>query len=36
VSLDDFEVGDRVTVYVSENIKGMREFVASEIRAVEY
>jgi hypothetical protein len=36
VSLDDFEVGDRVTVYASENIKGMREFVASEIRAVEY
>ena len=35
-SLSDFKLGDRVTVYASEDIKGKSEFVASEIRAVEY
>ncbi len=32
----DFNAGDRITVYAQENIKGKTEFVASEIRAVEY
>lgn len=32
----DFNVGDRVTVYARENVKGKTEFIASEIRAVEY
>lgn len=35
-TLADFKVGDRVTVYASLNIKDKSEFMASEIRAVEY
>lgn len=35
-TFDDFKIGDRITVYADKNIKNASEFLASEIRAVEY